>query len=198
MNILFTCAGRRTYLLKYFKEQLGDDGLIVATDMQLTAPALTAADVKEQVPAVYAEDYIDCTLDICRRYDIKAVICLNDLELPILAENKHRFEQIGVTPVVSTTEVIDICFDKYRTAKYVESLGLGTPVTFINYDEALHAISEGTLKFPLVLKPRWGSGSIGIEFVNSMEELVDVYTILLKKVKKSILATASKDRKSVV
>lgn len=192
MNILFTCAGRRTYLLKYFKEQLGDDGLIVATDMQLTAPALTAADVKEQVPAVYAEDYIDCTLDICRRYDIKAVICLNDLELPILAENKHRFEQIGVTPVVSTTEVIDICFDKYRTAKYVESLGLGTPVTFINYDEALHAISEGTLKFPLVLKPRWGSGSIGIEFVNSMEELVDVYTILLKKVKKSILATASK------
>ena len=96
MNILFTCAGRRTYLLKYFKEQLGDDGLIVATDMQLTAPALTAADVKEQVPAVYAEDYIDCTLDICRRYDIKAVICLNDLELPILAENKHRFEQIGV------------------------------------------------------------------------------------------------------
>ena len=192
MNILFTCAGRRTYLLKYFKEQLGDDGLIVATDMQLTAPALTADDVKEQVPAVYAEDYIDCTLDICRRYDIKAVICLNDLELPILAENKHRFEQIGVTPVVSTTEVIDICFDKYRTAKYVESLGLGTPVTFINYDEALHAISEGTLKFPLVLKPRWGSGSIGIEFVNSMEELVDVYTILLKKVKKSILATASK------
>ena len=40
MNILFTCAGRRTYLLKYFKEQLADDGLIAGTDMQLTAPAL--------------------------------------------------------------------------------------------------------------------------------------------------------------
>ena len=62
MNILFTCAGRRRYLLKYFKEVVGEKGKIVATDMQLTAPALTAADVKIQVPAVYAPDYIDVTL----------------------------------------------------------------------------------------------------------------------------------------
>ena len=86
MNILFTCAGRRTYLLKYFKEQLGADGIIVGTDMQLTAPALTAADVKEQVPAVYADDYIDRTLEICHKHKINAVISLNDLELPVLAK----------------------------------------------------------------------------------------------------------------
>lgn len=192
MNILFTCAGRRTYLLKYFKEQLGDDGLIVATDMQLSAPALTAADIKVKVPAVYADDYVDITLDICRRHHIKALICLNDLELPILAANRIRFEEIGVKVVVSAPEVIDICFDKYRTAKYVESLGLNTPATYINYADALKAISDDTLTFPLVLKPRWGSGSIGIEFVNSIEELEEVYAMLLKKVKKTILATASK------
>lgn len=192
LNILFTCAGRRTYLLKYFKEQLGDSGLVVATDMQLTAPALTAADIKEQVPAVYADNYIDRTLDICRRHGIKALICLNDLELPILAANRQRFEEIGVKLIVSAPEVIDICFDKYRTAKYVESLGLGTPTTFVSLDEAKAALREGILTFPLVLKPRWGSGSIGIEFVNSLEELDEVYAMLLKKVKKTILATASK------
>lgn len=192
LNILFTCAGRRTYLLKYFKEQLGDSGLVVATDMQLTAPALTAADIKEQVPAVYADNYIDRTLDICRRHGIKALICLNDLELPILAANRQRFEEIGVKVIVSAPEVIDICFDKYRTAKYVESLGLGTPATFVSLAEAKAALREGTLCFPLVLKPRWGSGSIGIEFVNSLEELDEIYAMLLKKVKKTILATASK------
>lgn len=192
LNILFTCAGRRTYLLKYFKEQLGDSGLVVATDMQLTAPALTAADIKEQVPAVYADNYIDRTLDICHRHGIKALICLNDLELPILAANRQRFEEIGVKLIVSAPEVIDICFDKYRTAKYVESLGLGTPTTFVSLDEAKAALREGILTFPLVLKPRWGSGSIGIEFVNSLEELDEVYAMLLKKVKKTILATASK------
>lgn len=191
LNILFTCAGRRTYLLKYFREQLGDEGKIVATDMQLSAPALTVAKVKVQVPAVYAEDYLERTIQICKDNDIKAIISLNDLELPILAANKHRFEEIGVTAIVSSPEIIDICFDKYRTAQYVETLGLNTPKTFVNLDSAKEALAEGTLRFPLVLKPRWGSGSIGIEFVNNLEELDEVYAMLLKKIKKSILATAS-------
>lgn len=191
MNILFTCAGRRTYLLKYFKEQLGEDGKIVATDMQLSAPALTAADIRIQVPAVYADDYIDRTIDICKQNKIDAIICLNDLELPILSENFERFEAIGAKPIVSPKEVIDICFDKYRTAQYVKSIGLNTPKTYANYNQAVEALKSGELKFPLVLKPRWGSGSIGIEFVNDFEELEETYNSLVKKVKKTILATAS-------
>lgn len=185
-------------MLKYFKEQLGNEGLIVGTDMQLTAPALSAADIKEQVPAVYADDYIDKTLDICRRHDIKALISLNDLELPILATNRMRFEAIGVNLIVSDEHVIDICFDKYHTAQFVESIGLNTPKTFINYQEAINALESGELQFPLVLKPRWGSGSIGIEFVNSMEELEEVYGMLLNKVKKSILSTASKGHEYIL
>ena len=70
MNILFTCAGRRTYLLKYFKENMSKSDKIVATDMQLSAPALTAADIKVQVPAVYDPSYIDVTLDICKKYNM--------------------------------------------------------------------------------------------------------------------------------
>lgn len=192
MNLLFTCAGRRTYLLKYFKEQLAGNGLIVATDMQLTAPALTAADIKVQVPGVYAENYIDRTIDICRKHDIVALISLNDLELPILAVNRFRFDEIGVKVIVSSEEVIDICFDKYRTAQYVESLGLKSPKTYICLDDAFEALDCGELTFPLVLKPRWGSGSIGLEFVNDMYELKETYAQLLKKVRKSILGTASK------
>ena len=96
MNILFTCAGRRTYLLKYFKENLSEGDKIVATDMQLSAPALQAADIKVQVPAVYDPKYVDITLGICKQYAIEALISLNDLELPILAENKAMFEAIGI------------------------------------------------------------------------------------------------------
>ena len=33
MNILFSCAGRRRYLLKYFKEDLSQGDKIIATDM---------------------------------------------------------------------------------------------------------------------------------------------------------------------
>ena len=193
MNILFTCAGRRYYLLKYFKEAIGNSGNIVATDMQLSAPALTAADVKIQVPKVYATNYIATILQICEEQQIGVLISLNDLELPILSKHKSEFELLGVKVIVSDPRVVDICFDKYKTAQYIESLGLNTPKTYIDYNEAVAAIKAGTLNFPLILKPRWGSGSIGLEFVDDLEELSMVYKFDKKKVYKSILAKASSD-----
>ena len=191
MNIFFTCAGRRTYLLKYFREQLAGDGLIIGGDMQLTAPALSVADIKVQLPAVYAEQYVDVLLDVCSKHNVRLLISLNDLELPILADNKHRFEEIGTIVVVSSPDVIDVCFDKLKTAQFIERIGLKAPMTFVNLNEAEDAINKGKLHFPVILKPRWGSGSIGIEVVEDIEELRMVYRLLLHKVKKSILATAS-------
>lgn len=191
MNILFTCVGRRTYLLKYFKENLTESDKIIATDMQLSAPALQVADVKLQVPAVYDPSYIDTTLDICKKNKVDALISLNDLELPILANNKHLFEELGVKVIVSSIEVIDICFDKYKTAQWIESIGLKSPKTYIRLDDAKKALETGEISFPLFMKPRWGSGSIGLESISDMEDLEIYYNILMKKIKKTILATAS-------
>lgn len=159
--------------------------------MQLSAPALQVADVKIQVPAVYDPKYIDITLDICKEQKIDALISLNDLELPILAENKKRFEEIGVRVIVSDPEVIDIAFDKYKTAQWVESIGLNAPKTYVTLASAKEALAKGEIAFPLFMKPRWGSGSIGLETIEDMEELEEVYQQLFKKIKKTILATAS-------
>lgn len=191
MNILFTCVGRRTYLLKYFKENLTDSDKIIATDMQLSAPALQVADVKLQVPAVYDPNYIDITLDICKKHKVNALISLNDLELPILANNKHLFEELGIKVIVSSIEVIDICFDKYKTTQWIESIGLKSPKTYIRLEDAKKALETGVISFPLFMKPRWGSGSIGLESIADMEDLDIYYNILMKKIKKTILATAS-------
>lgn len=191
MNILFTCAGRRTYLLKYFKENMNEGDKIVATDMQLSAPALQVADVKLQVPAVYDPEYVNITFQICKEHKIDALLSLNDLELPILAENKVRFEAIGVKVIVSDSSVIDIAFDKYKTAQWVESLGLKSPKTFVRLEDTKRALQTGDLHFPLFMKPRWGSGSIGLASIADMEELDIYYHLLMKQVKKTILATAS-------
>ena len=191
MNILFTCAGRRTYLLKYFKENMAEGDKVVATDMQLRAPALQAADVKLQVPAVYDPEYVNITLKICEEQKIDALISLNDLELPILAENKAKFEALGVKVIVSDPQVIDIAFDKYKTAQWVESLGLVAPKTYVRLADVKEALAKGEIEFPLFMKPRWGSGSIGLESIADMEELDIYYNLLMKKIKKTILATAS-------
>lgn len=191
MNILFTCAGRRTYLLKYFKENLSEGDKVVATDMQLSAPALQVADIKLQVPSVYDPEYVNITLNICREQKIDVLLSLNDLELPILSENKARFEELGVKVIVSDPQVIDIAFDKYKTAQWVESLGLKSPKTYVRLEDAKKALAAGEIEFPLFMKPRWGSGSIGLESIADMEELDIYYNLLMKKIKKTILATAS-------
>jgi carbamoyl-phosphate synthase large subunit len=191
MNVLFTCAGRRTYLLKYFKENLEEGDKIVATDMQLSAPALQVADVKLQVPAVYDPEYVNITHNICKEQQIDVLLSLNDLELPILADNKARFEELGVKVIVSSPEVIDIAFDKYKTAQWVESLGLVAPKTYVRLEDVKKALAAGEIEFPLFMKPRWGSGSIGLESIADMEELDIYYNLLMKKIKKTILATAS-------
>lgn len=170
---------------------MGEGDKVVATDMQLSAPALQVADVKLQVPAVYDPKYVDTTLQICKEQKIDALLSLNDLELPILAENKARFEAEGVKVIVSDPSVIDIAFDKYKTAQWVESLGLKSPKTYVRLVDAKRALETGELHFPLFMKPRWGSGSIGLESIADMEELDIYYHLLMKKIKKTILATAS-------
>lgn len=191
MNILFTCAGRRTYLLGYFKEALAGEGLVIAADLQLSAPAMSAADIKLQVPRVYAPDYVDVILTICEKYEVRLLISLNDLELPILANNKSRFDAIGVKLMISSPEVINICFDKYLTYQFIQSIGLQMPVTYVDIEKTKAALVIGELHYPLILKPRWGSGSIGLEIVEDDEELDMAYKMLRKKVKKSILGLAS-------
>ena len=149
------------------------------------------ADVKIQIPAVYDPKYVDITLNICLEQKIDALLSLNDLELPILAENKSRFEALGVKVIVSDPSVIDIAFDKYKTAQWLESLGLNAPKTYVRLEDAKKALALGEVAFPLFMKPRWGSGSIGLETIDDMEELDIYYHLLMKKIKKIILATAS-------
>ena len=75
------------------------------------------------------------------------MISLNDLELPILSEARELFEKVGTRLIVSAPGVIDVCFDKLKTERFVESLGLNTPKTFVVLEEALAAVDCGELTF---------------------------------------------------
>ena len=86
INILFTCAGRRNYLINYFKEALKGEGLIIATDMSASAPAMVDADLAITVPGIYDDDYIEVLKTIVKTHQVSAIISLNDLELPIFSK----------------------------------------------------------------------------------------------------------------
>nr|WP_321244160.1 ATP-grasp domain-containing protein [uncultured Psychroserpens sp.] len=191
LNILFTCAGRRNYLINYFKEAIGDDGKIFAADMSLSAPAMVDADVSLLVPSFYNENYIEELKAIIKKHNIKAIVSLNDLELPILAKHKTELEASGAKVIVSSENVIDTTFDKLKTFNFLKSVGLETPLTYTTLEDAKKALENKELDFPLVVKPRWGSASIGIDFPESIEELDLAFNLQKIKLKKSILNTVS-------
>jgi carbamoyl-phosphate synthase large subunit len=191
-NILFTCAGRRNYLINYFKEALKGNGKIIAVDGQTNAPALIDADLAIQVPNIYSDLYIQSLKDICIEHKVHAIISLNDLELPILSKHKAELEECNTKVIVSNEFVIDVSFDKWKTFEFLKSIGLSTPNTYLSIDKVKEDIVLKSLKFPLVLKPRWGSASIGIEFVENEEELEYAYKLLKSKLSRSILDLVSK------
>jgi carbamoyl-phosphate synthase large subunit len=191
MNVLLTCAGRRNYLVGYFRHALRGRGRILAADASGCASALQEADVALFVPPVDAPDYIETLLDLCRRNEVGLLVSLNDLELPLLAAHRDEFVRMGARPVVSSPEVIRVCFDKWATGEFLARAGLPFPATFLSLDEAMKAMSQGMIDFPLVVKPRWGSGSIGIEYPRDEVELDLAYRLLQARLPRTILGGAS-------
>src|SRR5699024_1590619 len=75
----------------------------------------------------------------------------------------------------------------------LRNLGLESPKTYLSLGKAKEAINRGELTFPLVIKPRWGSASIGISFPESLRELELAYELQRIDVKRTILAECSKE-----
>ena len=136
-------------------------------------------------PLIYENDYIPFLKEYCQEHNIHAVIPLFDIDLPILSSNRNEFKEIGVKVIVSTEEVITICNDKWETFNFLRKNDFNTPLTFLTVNEAVNAVNEGLVRFPLIIKPRWGMGSISIFEADNMEEL----NVFYNKTKKNINST---------
>lgn len=181
MNILLTSVGRRSYLVNYFKDGIKGIGQIHAANSVQTY-AMQLADKSIVTPLIYDESYIDFLLNYSLNNNIKAIIPLFDIDIPVLAMNKKRFSDEGIQIVVSDYEISKICNDKWLTYKFLYKGGFYTTATFLSLKEAFTAISNKEIQYPLIIKPRWGMGSIGIFQAENQHEL----EILYKKTKDSI------------
>lgn len=171
MNILFCSAGRRCELLKNFRKSMGNEGKIIATDISLTAPAIYMADKYYIVPRIDDDKYISIILDICKKEEIQAVTTLIDPEIMILAKNRNKFEKIGVEVLTPYKETAEICFDKYVMYEYLKEKGIRTVLTYSDIESFKKGQAEGEIDFPVFVKPRTGSGSVGARKVEDMKTL---------------------------
>ncbi len=162
MNILLLSVGTRNKVVRYFKQALGSDGRVIATDMQAVAPALYEADVYYIVPRITQPDYIDILLDICRKEKIDGVLSLIDPELSLLAKNRKRFEAVGVTVIGSSHALCECTLDKMQMHAWLNGHGYLCARSYDDKETFFADVDAGVVSFPVFVKPICGSASIAI------------------------------------
>ena len=174
MNYLMLSVGRRGELLKNFRQSLDQDSRIIATDLSPFAPALYFADEKYLVPRIDDPTYINRILEICRKEKIDAVATFIDPEIEILAKNRSLFSEIGVELLVPYERTAALCFDKYKMFMHLLKHKIPTVMTWGTIEEFYDAYKKNEIDFPVFVKPRTGSGSVGARKVYDSESLEDV------------------------
>lgn len=187
MNILITSAGRRSYLINYFKEAFNPKGRLVFASNSQYSIALKNADGYFLSPLIYDSTYIDTIISFCKANNITAVISVFDIDLWVLAKAKEKLEENGIRLLLSKASVVELCNDKWQTFELAKELGIASPSTFKTLDSALLALEKATIEFPLMIKPRWGMASMGIYKVEDREELLFFYKKALKDIQTSYL-----------
>ena len=171
MNILFCSVGRRCELLKDFRKTMGNSGSIVVTDLSQYAPAVYFADKFYQVPRIDDPTYISEILKICEKEEINAVTTCIDPEIMLLAKHRREFSEIGVEVLSPFEETAKLCFDKYSFYRYLTENGISTVMTWGTIEEFNLDYKMGKVNFPVFVKPRTGSGSVGARKIESFEDL---------------------------
>ncbi len=171
MKILFCSAGRRAELLKDFRNSMGAEGCIIATDMSETAPAIYMADKYYVVPGIEDPEYLSTILEICQKENIDAVTTLIDPEIMLLAMHRDEFKRIGTEVLCPFEETAKICFDKFTMFQYLTENRIQTVLTYGDLDSFFVAYDRGEITFPVFVKPRTGSGSVGARKITDMPEL---------------------------
>lgn len=178
MNILLTSAGRRAYIVDYFKQCNGIEKVFASNSIYTIA--LKRADGYFLSPLIYNDNYIPSIIDFCKKNNITAVLSLFDVDLLVLAKNRRFFNDANIRLVLAPASFVEICNDKWKTYQFIISQNLKSPKTYLHASDVKTAIAKGALSYPVIMKPRWGMASMGIYKVENDIEL-DVFTNKCKR-----------------
>ncbi len=187
MNILITSVGRRAYMVKYFQEALANTGEVHVCNSDDLTVAFQYADKSFISPLIYDDNYIPFLLDYCKKNRIDILISLFDIDLLMLARHKKEFEEIGTRVIVSDEEYVSICNDKWKTYLFLKENGFNVPKTYLSIGEVMGAIDAGILKYPIIVKPRFGCGSIAMSVAEDEMALLYYFSRNTRAVKRTYL-----------
>lgn len=142
---------------------------VIGTDRALLSVGFDWVDAAYVLPDCrHADQYIAAMIDICQRERVDLVLPGSEGEIRVLSEYAARISsKAAARLIVPPLSVLDVCFDKLETCRFLDKNGLHGPryAGLGDADALVELIND--LGFPLLAKPCRGSGSQGIFLVRS-------------------------------
>jgi len=154
--VLLTGVGKRYDIVSSFAQH----ATTIAADPNPLAPAQYAAHVRRAVPRIDDPAYVPALSALCAEYGVGAVIPLTDLDIEVLARARAEGDLPALVP---DPEIARATYDKYEAHLLLERLGLPSPPTVLPGEEQPES-------FPVMVKPRRGSGARSIHLARDEEE----------------------------
>lgn len=168
MNILLTGVGApgvqgTIYALRAIQGHIiGTDADEMAVGQYLCDEFFSIAKAKE------TERYLSDLMSLCKEKKIDCIVPQNTAELPVLAEHKSAFEQIGTKILVSDQQSIADANNKYRLLCKAQELAIPTGSFSLcsHFEQLADQVAwrreAGLLT---VVKPPCGNGSRGVRVI---------------------------------
>ncbi|MDG6250467.1 ATP-grasp domain-containing protein [Methanocalculus sp.] len=177
MGSVFVTDGRSRAALAIVRS-LGKKGIkVIAGESMAVCSTFFSKYVQERVvypdPDRYPEQFADFMHDFVKNNDLDMIIPVRDSTTLTLSKFKQRFSPYVKIPLADY-ETLTIGRDKAKTIRLAEELNIPHPKTTYTEHPDFERIKED-FSFPVVVKPRESSGSRGIIYVQSPEELEDAY-----------------------
>jgi carbamoyl-phosphate synthase large subunit len=150
---------------------------IIATNIDSTDLAINDNVKKIKILPANHPKYIDTLLKICKKENIQAIAPGSEPETLIISKNSNLFSESNIVSLTNKYDLVNLCTDKLLFSKFLTSKNITTPKTF-----SFNDISEkSSFNYPLIIKPRIGSGSRNVFLAQNFEELSFFIKYLIKQ-----------------
>jgi carbamoyl-phosphate synthase large subunit len=135
---------------------------IIGVDINPASLGLYQSDEAYIVPPASDPEYVDILLELCKKRNARVLIPGSEAEMKTVSYNRHRFTGADILTLINSTEVIELCTDKWKTTEFLLENGFKCPQSvLLETEDDCNRID----RFPVVVKPSVGSGGSNLVFI---------------------------------